>query len=80
MLFLQDCPPLRAYYTEQLDQQLNEGLHAFCNSGVKLLDDDSLVINSIFKWFSVDFGSTEASVLEYVYPDLAFTCVNLIQD
>ncbi|XP_063849822.1 uncharacterized protein LOC135094032 isoform X1 [Scylla paramamosain] len=60
------CPPLQAYYTEQLDQQLDEGLNAFCNGSVKLLGDNSLIINSIFQWFRVDFGSTEASVLEWL--------------
>ncbi|MPC49440.1 hypothetical protein E2C01_043240 [Portunus trituberculatus] len=60
------CPPLQAYYKEQLEQQLDEGLHTFCNSSVTLLDDNSLVINSIFQWFRVDFGSTEASVLEWL--------------
>ena len=64
VLLAQSCPPLQTYYVDELDEQLDEALHTFCNNSIKLLPDNSLVINSIFQWFRVDFGSSEASVLE----------------
>ncbi|KAG0720511.1 GILT-like protein 1 [Chionoecetes opilio] len=60
------CPPLQAFDVDHLEQQLDDGLNNFVNGSVKLLPDNSLAINSIFKWFRVDFGSSEASVLEWL--------------
>lgn len=60
------CPPLLAFDVDQLEQQMDDNFHKFCNGSVKLLSDNSLLINSIFQWFRVDFGSTEGSVLEFL--------------
>lgn len=60
------CPSLQAFYVDRLEEQLDEGLQNFCNASVKVQSDKSLVVNSIFEWFRVDFGSSEAEVLKWL--------------
>lgn len=62
----QSCPPLRSYSSASdiLEEQLDSALSGFCNRGVKVdSDGSSLVVNSIFKWFRVDFAPNEAQAL-----------------
>lgn len=89
----QSCPPLRSYSdaSDKLEEQLDAALSGFCNRGVKMDSDGrSLVVNSIFKWFRVDFAPNEAQALRSVtktLPHLFFsTCqksvhlfVNVVQ-
>lgn len=65
----QSCPPLRSFSSasDKLEEQLDTALSVFCNRGVKVDSDGrNLVINSIFKWFRVDFASNEAKALRSV--------------
>ena len=51
--------------TEEL---LDAGAHAYVNHprGVDFVDDDFLVISSIYDWYVEDFGSKQASVLAHL--------------
>jgi len=54
------CPPLRSepYLGSTLDQQLNHATTAFINHPQRnYLEDNTLFISKIFKWFSEDFDN-----------------------
>jgi transcriptional antiterminator len=53
------CPPLRSepYRGSELDQQLDEMTRAFINDlESNRLEDFTLYVSSIFKWFAEDFN------------------------
>lgn len=64
------CPNLSAtaFTSENADTLLDAGARAYVNHprGVDLVDDDFLVISSIYKWYAADFGGTEKSVIEHL--------------
>jgi hypothetical protein len=54
------CPPLRSepYYGSTLEQQLDEVTRGFINDqGRNRLEDQTLYVSRIFKWFSKDFDN-----------------------
>ena len=71
------CPNLLAdpFTGETLDRQLDAAARAYVNHprGVRI-DDGRIVASSIYKWFKVDFGDSDAGVLDhlaqYAEPDL----------
>jgi len=71
------CPNLSAtaFTAENTDELLDAGARAYVNHprGVDFVDDDFLVISSIYKWYVADFGGTEKSVIEHLvtYADRA---------
>ena len=71
------CPNLSAtaFTVENTDELLDAGARAYVNHprGVDFVDDDFLVISSIYKWYVADFGGIEKSVIEHLvkYADKA---------
>ena len=71
------CPNLSAtaFTAENTGELLDAGARAYVNHprGVDFVDDDFLVISSIYKWYVADFGGTEKSVIEHLvtYADKA---------
>ena len=63
------CPNLltAAYTGENVDHKLAENAKAFVNSprGAKF-DGKKLVVSSIYEWFQVDFGGSEAGVVKHL--------------
>lgn len=63
------CPPLqsRAYSSESINEMLIKLERDFINSkyGVAF-KKDKLILSSIFKWFSEDFGSNESEIVLYI--------------
>ena len=47
---------------------LEAGAQAFVNSlrGVDVVDDDFVIISSIYDWYANDFGGTEESGIEHL--------------
>lgn len=76
------CPNLRkeAFTGDILDVQLTEGATAFVNSprGVRI-ENDRIIVSKIYRWFRVDFGSSEENILKhirkYAKPELKNTLV-----
>ncbi|MEM7022613.1 MAG: DUF547 domain-containing protein [Pseudomonadota bacterium] len=74
------CPNLGAapYLAATIDPQLDAAGRAYVNDprGVHV-DDDDLVVSSIYDWFMEDFGATEREVIEHLRlfadPDLDTT-------
>ena len=68
------CPPLRSepYRGDELDQQLDEMTRAFINDlENNRLEDHTLYVSSIFKWFAEDFNKDIVSFfLKYAKGDL----------
>ena len=68
------CPILQStpYYSETLDQQLNQATADFINdSKHNRLEGNTLYVSSIFKWFKEDFpGGVTAFFLQYAQSDL----------
>ena len=68
------CPPLRSepYRKGELDQQLDEMTRAFINDlENNRLEDHTLYVSSIFKWFKEDFNKDIISFfLKYAKGDL----------
>lgn len=64
------CPNLNknAFTGENLEAELDAGARAFVNTprGIAIDADGNITASSIYSWFQVDFGGTEASVLEHV--------------
>ena len=71
------CPNLcpTAFTTDNTEELLEAGARAYVNHprGVEFMDDDFIIISSIYKWYSADFGGTEKSVIEHLvkYADKA---------
>jgi len=68
------CPPLRSepYREDELDQQLDEMTRAFVNDlKSNRLEDHTLYVSSIFKWFTEDFNKDIVGFfLKYAKGDL----------
>ncbi|MDY6991952.1 MAG: DUF547 domain-containing protein [Pseudomonadota bacterium] len=64
------CPNLaaQAYRADNTEQLLNQGAQAYVNHqrGVEFMDDDYLVLSSIYDWYQIDFGGSEAAVLKHL--------------
>ena len=71
------CPNLcpTAFTADNTEELLDAGARAYVNHprGVEFMDDDFIVISSIYKWYAADFGGTEKSVIEHLvkYADKA---------
>ena len=73
------CPNLarEVYTASNMEAQLEAGAGEYINHprGVDFVDEDFIVISSIYDWFVVDFGDSEQKVLEhlirYAEPELA---------
>jgi hypothetical protein len=73
------CPNLspKTYTAANMEELLEKGARDYVNHprGVEFVDDDYLVVSSIFHWYKVDFGGTDKSLLQhlqkYAKPDLA---------
>ncbi len=71
------CPNLSAtaFTAENTEELLDAGARAYVNHprGVDFVDDDFLVISSIYKWYVTDFGGDEKSVINHLvkYADKA---------
>jgi hypothetical protein len=68
------CPPVRSepYRGGELDQQLDEMTRAFINDPARNhLEDETLYVSSIFKWFKEDFNKDIVGFfLKYAKGDL----------
>ncbi len=64
------CPNLakRAWTAENMEEMLDAGARAFINSsrGVQGVEDDGVEVSSIYHWFKVDFGGTDAGVISHL--------------
>ena len=67
------CPPLRGepYTPDKLDEQLEDQGSVFMNTPSKNrvdLENRTVYLSKIFKWFSGDFEEASGSVLAFVRP------------
>jgi hypothetical protein len=60
------CPPIGFYESAQIDFQLQLAAMSFINSPqVKILPQErTVLISMIFKWYKVDFGGSDRTLLE----------------
>lgn len=73
------CPNLvtTAFTAENIEELLEEAARAYVNHprGVDIVDEDFMVISSIYTWFVEDFGGRDETVIEhlaqYAEPELA---------
>lgn len=73
------CPNLATdvYTAQNMESLLNSGARAYVNHprGVDFVDDDFIVLSSIYDWWVFDFGDSEegviAHLLKYANPELA---------
>ncbi len=64
------CPNLSgtAFSAENTDGLLEAGARAYVNHtrGVDFVDEDFIVVSSIYDWYAEDFGDSEAGVIEHL--------------
>ncbi|XP_069179316.1 uncharacterized protein [Procambarus clarkii] len=62
------CSPLASYSPgdQELEQDLDDAMQRLCNTSVTRVNHNSIVINSIFQWFSSDFADTEKLTLRFL--------------
>ena len=64
------CPQLMdtAFTAANTEALLEAGARAYVNSarGVDVVDDEFMVLSSIYKWYPEDFGDTEESVIQHL--------------
>jgi hypothetical protein len=73
------CPnlSLKAYTATNMEALLEKAARDYVNHprGVELMDEDYLVVSSIYHWYKVDFGNTDDNLIKhlqkYAKPDLA---------
>ncbi|MCY4120510.1 MAG: Ser/Thr protein kinase, partial [Acidobacteria bacterium] len=56
------------FTAENTEALLEIGARDYVNNprGVDVVDDDFIVISSIYDWYAEDFGDTEESVMEHL--------------
>jgi len=60
------CPPIEAYTPEALDEQLDTSARVFINGTSQLdMDDRTLWVSEIFKWYRKDFGFGDADLVRF---------------
>ena len=64
------CPSLSpaAFTADNTEQQLESLARSYVNDprGVDFIDEDFIVVSSIYDWYDVDYGGTEESVIEHL--------------
>ena len=64
------CPNLSptAFTADNAEELLDAGARDYVNHprGVEFMDDDFIIISSIYKWYVADFGGGEKSVIEHL--------------
>lgn len=64
------CPQLidTAFTAANTESLLEAGARAYVNSarGVDVVDDDFIILSSIYKWYPKDFGSSEETLIEHL--------------
>lgn len=63
------CPNIseKAFTVKNMDEQLEKAAYDYVNhSRGVMFDGDQLVVSSIYHWYSVDFGSTDSSLLSHL--------------
>ncbi len=64
------CPHLieTAFTAANTESLLEAGARAYVNSprGVDVVDDDFMVLSSIYRWYAEDFGGTEEAVIQHL--------------
>ncbi|MXY24017.1 MAG: DUF547 domain-containing protein [Acidobacteria bacterium] len=64
------CPHLidTAFTAANTEELLDAGARAYVNNfrGVDVVDEDFIVISSIYDWYAEDFGDTEESIMEHL--------------
>lgn len=64
------CPNLSAdiYTAGNMEAQLENAAHHFINHprGVKIMEDGTLRVSSIYQWYADDFGGTDAAVIQHL--------------
>lgn len=64
------CPHLlaTAFTAANTEELLEQGARDYVNDarGVDFVDEDSIVVSSIYEWYAEDFGNTEESVLAHL--------------
>ena len=64
------CPNLlqTAFTAANIETLLDDGARAYVNHprGVDFVDDDSIVISSLYDWFVEDFGGSEEGVIKHL--------------
>ena len=64
------CPNLakRAWTAENMEEMLDAGARAFINSkrGVQAINGNGVKVSSIYHWFKVDFGASDAGVISHL--------------
>jgi len=66
------CPPIEVYTAEHLDRELTIAGETFLNAGGIKIDREGnrVYLSRIFKWYSEDFGKTQAERLRFIAPYL----------
>ena len=64
------CPhlPKTAFTADNTEELLEAGARAYVNHarGVDVVDEDFIVLSSIYDWYAEDFGGTEESLIEHL--------------
>ncbi|XP_068244553.1 uncharacterized protein [Palaemon carinicauda] len=60
------CPRLNFYKVEGLSNNLDNSMKDFCTEAVSNVGGSSLIINSIFEWFTSDFAPTEKLTMKFL--------------
>ena len=64
------CPNLanRAWTAANMEAMLDEGARNFINSeyGVHKIKGNGVIVSPIYRWFKVDFGSDDASIIAHI--------------
>jgi hypothetical protein len=59
------CPPIRFYTGEEIDNQLETATENYLNQEVDI-EDNTVSLPRMFKWFSSDFEDVEEFVSDYI--------------
>lgn len=67
------CPPIRVYRDDNIDRALNLATRAFIKQDSNLhvdMKSNTITLSKLFDWYSVDFGSTNDEVLQFIVRQL----------
>jgi len=60
------CPPIRIFSVENCDTALTVATKSYCGNNILISEHGIVTISLLFKWYAIDFGSTNVKILEWI--------------
>lgn len=77
------CPPIRYYSGDGIAQELSVAAEGFIQTEVKAINEKTISLSQIFKWYLSDFGSNSNQLKKWIlshYPEIDTKRKSVLED